>query len=277
MAEPLTPEEIDALLNSLKESAPAAAAEPVVETAPTPEFNPVPFGDLSRETADRLSAVAESLRTMLEKALKPVLSLPFSTRVSQVGLAWPTVAPTTFLRLNPGALIGALDFDANLATAMADRLMGGQARPASRPVGELEQAILAPIFEDFATSLAYALRHYGLSVTTFQDEEARFDAGVQAAIEFDLNGLKGAVRVLLPNLFTPAVETEATVESNDWIIELGQAELTAHALIDLKVGQIVKLDRHADANLVLKAGEASYTGRPVLDGDRMLFAVVGGY
>lgn len=275
MAEPLTPEEIDALLNSLKESAAAPVDAPAPEPEPEVTAPAMPFGELSRETADKLTVVAESLKSGLEKHLKPILQLPFTIRVTQIGLARSLKTPLTLLKFNPSESVGALDFDNNLATAMADRLMGGQARPASRPAGDLERAILTPVFQAFSLSLNHALRHQGTFVTIFHDEDTRSDSTLQATLEFDLSGLRGAVRVLLPNLFTAHTETEAPVtkQETDWVIELGKAEISAHALIDLKVGEIIKLDRHADANLVLKTGEIEFIGRPVLDGDRLLFAI----
>jgi len=274
VAEPLTPEEIDALLNSLKESSTSAAPEPapVAEIEVTAPANPVPFGDLSRDTATKLSSVADSIRFSLEKSLKHILQLPFTLRVTHVGMAGPSSSPACLLRLSDSA-IGALEFDNNLAAAMADRLMGGQARPLPRPVAELELAILKPVFESMAEAVSHALRHYGLSAVAFRDEETRFDSGVRAGLEFDLNGLKGEVRFLFPNLFTPNHASADPMASDDWVIELGRAEMTAHALLDLKVGQIIKLDRHAEASLVLKTADSEFPGRPVLDGDRLLFSV----
>jgi flagellar motor switch protein FliM len=280
VAEPLTPEEIDALLNSLKESTGPAAE---VSTAPTPAANPecapevsapaMPFGELSRESAEKLGHVAESFRASIERNLKPVLQLPFSVRVASLGLARPIATPLAFLKFTPDGFIGALDFDNNLATAMADRLMGGQGRPASRPAGDLERFVLSPLFDSLAESLTHGLRHQGQSVAVFSDEDAAAGAGVQISLEFDLSGLMGGIRVVLPNLFSSS-ETETTKAINDdWFVELGSASMTAQALLDLQVGDIVKLDRHADANLVLTCGEETFLGRPVLDGDRLLFSV----
>jgi flagellar motor switch protein FliM len=278
VAEPLTPEEIDALLNSLKESTSSPVA---VEATPEPEvpaaLPSMPFGELSRDTAEKLSSVAESLKAGLEKHLKHILQIPFTVKVAQLGLARGISNPISFLKLSPDETIGALDFDNNLATAMADRLMGGQARSASRPAGDLETRILAPVVQVFAGCLTHALRHQGAVVSTFQDEDVRVDAGLQIAIEFDIDGLKGAVRVILPNLFVDLdlAPTQGEFRPRDWVIELGKTEISAQALLDLKVGQIVKLDRHADANLVLVAGDCEFIGRPVLDGDRLLFSIAG--
>lgn len=277
MAEPLTPEEIDALLNSLKESTAAPAdSNPTSAPEPEPEVSApaMPFGELSRDAATKLGIVADSFRSALEKSFKPLLQLPFTIRVASLGLARPVRHPLTFLRFAPDNFVGALDFDNNLATAMADRLMGGQARPASRPAGDLERSVLAPVFTAIAGDLAYGLRHYGQSISVFFDEDASIDNGVQIALEFDLSGLHGGIRVILPHLFSTSSVVEKAA-SGDWIVELGSASMTAQALMDLKVGDIVKLDRHADSNLVMIAGDERFVGRPVLDGDRLLYSVSG--
>lgn len=272
MAEPLTQAEIDALLNSLKDStSSSASSQPEEAIAPAPL---TVFGELTSDTTRRLTAIAESFAKAFERGLKPHLELPLRLTIKQLGLVTQASRPLAFLRFSADERVGAIDFEPKIAMAMADRLMGGQARPAPGRPGKLETSVLTPVFQEAANAMSYALRNQGQLVSTFHDEELELASGLQVDFELNLHGFSGGMSFLIPNFF-PALEQVEEAEPVDgaWIVELGGARMTAQTLLALKVGDIVKLDRHADADLILNAGGVKFSGRPVLDGQKLMFSV----
>ncbi len=272
MAEPLTQAEIDALLNSLKDStSSSASSQPEEAIAPAPL---TVFGELTSELTRRLTLIAECFAKAFERALKPHLEMPVRLTVKQLGLVTQSSQPLAFLRFSADERVGAIDFEPKLAMAMADRLMGGQARPAPGRAGKIETAVLAPVFQEAANALSYALRHHGQLVSTFYDEELELTSGLEVDFELNLHGFTGSMSFLIPNFFHAIEEIEEAMPVDGaWIVEIGGARMTAQALLDLKVGDIVKLDRHADSDLVLMAGGTKFSGRPVLDGQKLMFSI----
>lgn len=270
MAEPLTQEEIDALLSSLKDGSSGSTTEPEPQ-APAPI---AVFGELTSETSRRLTAVAESFAKSFERALKPHLELPLKLSVRRLGLSDQPVRPLALLRFSADDRVGGIDFEPKLAMAMADRLMGGQARPAPGRPGALEIAVLAPVFQECANALTHALRLTGQAASSFHDEELEVPTGLCAELELDLHGFTGFMTVILPNFFAgEEVVEEAPVEAATWQVELGRARMSAADLLNLKVGDVIRLDRHADAELTLDCVDSRFRGRPALDGTRLLFTV----
>lgn len=270
MAEPLTQEEIDALLSSLKDGSSGSTTEPE-PPAPAPI---AVFGELTSETSRRLSAVAESFAKSFERALKPHLELPLKLSVRRLGLSDQPVRTLALLRFSADERVGGVDFEPKLAMAMADRLLGGQARPAPGRPGALELAVLAPVFQETANALTHALRLTGQACSSFHDEELEVPTGLCAEFELDLHGFTGLITLLIPNFFASEEPVEeAPALTLTWRVELGRARMSAGDLLNLKVGDIVRLDRHADSELTLDCNDAKLRGRPALDGTRLLFTV----
>lgn len=282
MAETLSQAEIDALLSSLKEStASPAASAPVAEEPPAPiAKTTAPFasiGDLRPVTARRLMPIGEGFARHFEKILPALLHLPVQVSVTGFARVTGPVSAHARLLIEPNALPGAISLNDAFGQAVCDRLLGGQLKASARPIGELELVVLKPVFNSVAQSMTYGLRAHGLLVVVAPNEEPPVESGLKMEFNVVASGLNGSFSVVLPDFLhaTPEADEAATPEApaNEAVIELGRTTITAQELLTLKVGDMLKLDRHADADLTLTLGEATLHGRPVLDGERLLFTL----
>lgn len=219
-------------------------------------------------------------------------------------------AVVSIFSLEPLHGSAAFEIHPELGFAMVDRLLGGHGVPTAkaREMSEIDQALLRRVVERALEHYAEAwaqLVHLTPSLKlmvsnmTFNQIALRSDMVLMAALEARLGANSGSMSLCVPiSLLEPIL---AKLNAQQWfaagrqgqgagldqrahleerirgtelecVVELGGASVTLSDLLELQPGDLLKLDRPADADLELKVdGRTRLLGRVGTVGTRMGF------
>ncbi|MCC7106042.1 MAG: FliM/FliN family flagellar motor switch protein, partial [Chloroflexi bacterium] len=224
------------------------------------------------------------------------------------GLASPTILYIVTLAPLPGQIV--LELDLRLSRAILDRLLGGsgQPNPILRDLTEIELTLLKTIRTVLAGCLREAwsgvfavepdLREPTLS-PEFVQVTLPGESTIRLALEVALLGVSGHVTLCLPHpVLQPVLEDlsaqvrfasgqgrtveDAPLDPRDElcqvavpiVVELGRATLSMRELLQLEVGQVIKLDTPATGDLQVRVGEQpKLWGRPGVIGRNLALQV----
>ncbi len=217
-------------------------------------------------------------------------------------LETPTAIYVVLLDPLPGKIV--VEMDLILASAMVDRLLGGIGRPARGSGGEMTEIELL-LMKRLGDVLLSALRdtwssildvqpscHTPVLTPEFVQITLRSEATVALSFEMVAIQAEGKMSICIPYpVLHPILDTilahiwssglsqseaeDAPVnpveQLNDVpvpvVAELGRARLSVGDVLDLKPGQIIKLDTPADDDVTVRVGDhLRLNGRPGLKG-----------
>ena len=249
-----------------------------------------------------LSAGVQVRLTMLEQGTydEYIQSLPTPTVIYVVGLA-----PL------PGQAV--VELNLPVARVLIDRLLGGTGAPAARnaEMTEIELALLKTIGQFILSSLREAWSNVVPLRPTMQEpvlspELAQFatmaEATVMLVLEVSLFKTTGTISMCIPyqvlqpildNLTsqvwfgggsqTRAADTDSRGQMGDRIsqvslpitVELGDAELTVQALLDLQEGHLLKLNTNANGPLPIRVDDrVKFVGQAGQSGKNLAVQIV---
>jgi flagellar motor switch protein FliM len=250
------------------------------------------------------SALTSFLRTTTTVQLTSVAQVVYADYVRQ--LASPTVMNLVELQPLVGRIV--VELDLGIALAMLDRMMGGPGR-AGPPRGELTDIELA-LIRSLSKTVVSGLKEAWSVVTGLQpvlNETVLSPEFVQAALPSDIAalmlfeihalGMSGAISVCVPH---PVIEPIMhSLSTQLWVastrrggseddrtklegalasvvlpvtVELGTTVLSVSDLLSIRPGDVLRLDRMADSDLVVSVGDQRrFRGRPgTIGGNRAI-------
>lgn len=197
---------------------------------------------------------------------------------------------------------GILEVSTQLALTLVERLLGGagDVQPKPRPITPIEQAVIRGVVEHILFELQKAWRSIAELSFKFQRLEMEADfvqiapsSEIVIVISFDVNiglhtylmnlcfptfALEEVLTKLIRQQITavPTKQTPDKIRDNMEIIrkhmaktylpvlaELGKSTITVRELLELKVGDIIKLkNKITDEVIVSVAGKKKFAGRP---------------
>jgi flagellar motor switch protein FliM len=220
-------------------------------------------------------------------------------------LSNPTLVNVVELQPLAGRIV--LEMSMHLGTAMLDRMMGGagQARTRRGELTDIEMALLRSLGSTLAAGLkdgwaAVADLQPVLIETVLNAEfvQAALPGDIAALLLFEVRtlGTSGTISICVPHpVIEPLMDrlnTQAWFSSGSRkagaqddrlkladglrgaklpiAVELGSTTITVGELMDLRKGDVIRLDRALDAELTILAGKrARFLGRPgILGGNR---------
>lgn len=199
-----------------------------------------------------------------------------------------------------------IEIPPDLSFVLIDRLLGGPGTLPTkiRELTEIEQMVMGRVLNQMATALGDAWTNLVALEPEVQRVEVNpqfvqllppHDMVVTIAIRMRLHSVQGRVNVCLPYmslepiaprlsahyLFGGGEKTEAGRHVDELRgriekmavelkVRLGQAVVTVEELLDLAVGDVIRLDTSRDASLsVLIGDKLKFTGRPGVVGSRL--------
>lgn len=257
-------------------------------------------------------SLASSLTAYLRASLQVRLTMVEQVTYEEYIRSLPT--PTVMYLVAPAPLPGQLVVEVNLgiARAILDRLLGGPGVLSSRPrdLTEVELVLLKTL----GSFLAEGLRSVWGDVVAlepsvqepvlspeFVQVTTAGETTVMLVFEVAMLRTTGTLSICIPHpVLAPVLER---VTSHVWFsgtrhgaiesealnprqelravvlpltVELGGAELSVRQLLELRLGQVIKLDSAAEGSLPIRVGEhVKFTGRPGIVGRGLAVQVVG--
>ena len=249
------------------------------------------------------SALTSYLRTGTTIHLASIEQVVYDEYVQQ--LSNPTLVNLVELQPLVGRIV--VEMNMNLGLAMLDRMMGGTGQVARRG-GELTDIEMA-LIRTLGATLINGLKDGWSTVADIQPilvETALSADFVQAALPGDIAalllfevqvlGISGTISICVPHpVIEPLMDrlnTQAWFSSSgrkggsddDRLkleqrlrharlpisVELGSTQISVRELMELREGDVIRLDRSVDSDLTILAGtRARFTGRPgTLSGNR---------
>jgi flagellar motor switch protein FliM len=256
----------------------------------------------ARVTASSLSSYLRSATTVSLSSIEQVV---YDEYIHQ--LANPTLVNLVELQPLAGRIL--VEMNMNLGLAMLDRMMGGagQVTAGRNELTDIEMALLRSL----GATISAGLKDGWTAVADLQPVlvETVLNADmVQAALPGDIAvlllfevrtlGLSGTISICVPHpVIEPLMDrlnTQAWFSSSshksgsdddlarisDGIrgaqlpitVELGSTSITVGELLDIRAGDVIRLDRGVDGELPILAGKrARFVGRPgILGGNRAI-------
>jgi len=306
MKELLSSDELNELLTAVSEGQVEAA--PAAGPARQKVIRPFDFRSRGRLTPDQARAVqqvseeaaagisnafGQALRTPVEAtvvAVEPVTYQAFNSSL-------PDPVCLQLFRLEPGGHHGMFSFEVPLAFAFVDRLLGGggQVLAQSKPLTEIEQAVITPLFHSVCQRLGAAWA--GIAEVRFRPTEIAVrprevqilppqEPVLQITLTVSNESSVGDMNICLPVAAVGALvpPPHAGIEGAEaeqalrravaaaplrLSVELGRAEITIHELLNLQPGQVIRLDSRPGRPLTVAVeGQPYFTGEPGLSGSR---------
>jgi flagellar motor switch protein FliM len=225
-------------------------------------------------------------------------------------LPTPTVIYVVALAPLPGQAV--IELNLPVAQVLIDRLLGGTGSPATRTgeMTEIELALLKTIGQFILSSLREAWANVIPLRPTMQEpvlspELAQFaamaEATVMLVLEVSVFKTTGTISMCIPyqvvqpileNLTsqvwfggdsTRVVSKDARLQMGDRIgqvslplaVQLGETDMTVQQLLDLRVGQVIRLNTNATGELpVLVDDHVKFMGQPGLSGKSLAVQIV---
>ncbi len=248
------------------------------------------------------SALTSYLRTGTSVHLTSIEQIVYDEYIQQ--LANPTVVNLVELQPLAGRIV--VEMNMNVALAMLDRMMGGSGQAGNRK-NELTDIELA-LVRSLSNTVVSALRDGWSIVADLQPVlvdtvlSAEFvqaalpgDIAVLLLLEVQALGASGTMSVCIPHpVIEPIMDKLSTqlwfsssrkegghddrqkleetlrAVTLPMSVELGTTTITVGELMELREGDVIRLDRNADADLTILVGDhARFRGRPgVIAGNR---------
>jgi len=306
MKELLGSDELNELLTAVSEgqveTAPAAGA------APQKVIRPFDFrsrGRLTPEQARTVQAVAEKAAAAISNSLGQTLRTPVETNLVAIEPATyqafnsslPDPVCLQLFRAEPGGHPGMFSLEVPLAFAFVDRLLGGggQVLAQNKPLTEIEQAVITPLFHSICQRLGAAWADFAQvrfrptemaarprEVQSLPPQEPvlqiTFTVSNEAAVgDMNICLPLGLINALVPPPYAASETADATQALRRAVaaaplrlsVELGRAEITIHELLNLQPGQVIRLDTRPGRSLALAVeGQPYFAGEPGLSGNR---------
>ena len=254
----------------------------------------------ARVTASSLSSY---LRSTTSVSLSSIEQVVYEEYVHQ--LSSPTLVNLVELQPLAGRIV--VEMNMNLGLAMLDRMMGGPGRPSVRraELTDIEIALLRSLgatiiagLKDGWTAVADLQPTLVETVLDADLVQAALPGDIAALLLFEIHslGMSGTISICVPHpVIEPLMDrlnTQAWFSSggrnhhseDDRLklvdrlrgarlpvsVELGTTTISVGELMGLRVGDVIRLDRNADAELTILAGKrARFLGRPgTLGGNR---------
>ena len=254
----------------------------------------------ARVTASSLSSYLRAATTISLSSIEQVV---YDEYVHQ--LANPTLVNLVELQPLSGRIV--VEMNMNLGLAMLDRMMGGSGQVSVRR-GELTDIEMA-LLRSLGATISAGLRDGWTAVADLQPVlvetvlnadvvQAALPGDIAALLMFEIHtlGMSGTISICVPHpVIEPLMDrlnTQAWFSSSsrksdsdddriklaDGIrgarlpiaVELGSTTITVGELLDIRKGDVIRLDRGVDAELPVVAGKrARFVGRPgTLGGNR---------
>jgi flagellar motor switch protein FliM len=254
----------------------------------------------ARVTASSLSSY---LRSTTSVSLSSIEQVVYDEYVHQ--LSSPTLVNLVELQPLSGRIV--VEMNMNLGLAMLDRMMGGPGQPSMRrgELTDIEMALLRSLGATISAGLkdgwtAVADLQPALVETVLNADlvQAALPGDIAALLLFEINtmGMSGTISICVPHpVIEPLMDrlnTQAWFSSSsrkagseddrlklaDGIrdarlpisVELGATTVTLAELLDVRQGDVIRLDRGIESDLPIRAGKrARFNGRPgTLGGNR---------
>ena len=254
----------------------------------------------ARVTASSLSSYLRATTTVSLSSIEQVV---YDEYVHQ--LSSPTLVNLVELQPLSGRIV--VEMNMNLGLAMLDRMMGGSGQVSERR-GELTDIEMA-LLRSLGATISAGLRDGWTAVADLQPVlvetvlnadlvQAALPGDIAALLLFEIHtlGLSGTISICVPHpVIEPLMDrlnTQAWFSSSsrksdshdDRVklahgirgarlpvgVELGSTTITVGELLDIRKGDVIRLDRGLDAELPILAGKrARFLGRPgTLGGNR---------
>ncbi len=248
------------------------------------------------------SALTSYLRTGTSVHLTSIEQIVYDEYIQQ--LANPTVVNLVEMQPLAGRVV--VEMNMNIALAMLDRMMGGSGQVGNRKT-ELTDIELA-LVRSLSNTIIGALRDGWSMVADLQPVlvdtvmSAEFvqaalpgDIAVLLLLEVQALGVSGTMSVCVPHPVIEPIMDKLSTQlwfsssrkeggDNDRLkledalravtlpmsVELGSTSITVGELMELREGDVIRLDRNANADLTILVGDhARFHGRPgVIAGNR---------
>ena len=306
MKELLSSDELNELLTAVSEGQVEAA--PAAGAARQKVIRPFDFRSQSRltpEQARTIQTVAEKAAAAISNSLGQTLRAPVETNLVAIEPATyqafnsslPDPVCLQLFRAEPGGHPGMFSLEVPLAFAFVDRLLGGggQVLAQNKPLTEVEQAVIAPLFHAVCQRLAaawadFAQVRFRPSEMAARPREVQVlppqEPVVQITLTVSNEASVGDMNICLPlalvNALVPppyaasgpadaaqALRRAVAAAPLRLSVELGRAEITIHELLNLQPGQVIRLDTRPGRPLALAVeGQPYFAGEPGLAGNR---------
>src|SRR5438552_9962121 len=256
----------------------------------------------ARVTASSLSSYLRSATTVSLSSIEQVVYEEYVHQLSN-----PTLVNLVELQPLAGRIVVEMNF--NLGLAMLDRMMGGpgQANMRRGELTDIEMALLRSLGATISAGLkdgwtAVADLQPALVETVLNADlvQAALPGDIAALLLFEIHtlGMSGTISICVPHpVIEPLMDrlnTQAWFSSGshkngseddrlklaDGIrgarlpigVELGSTTITVGELLDIRAGDVIRLDRGVDGELPVLAGKrARFLGRPgTLGGNRAI-------
>jgi len=254
----------------------------------------------ARVTASSLSSYLRSATTVSLSSIEQVVYDEYVHQLSN-----PTLVNLVELQPLAGRIV--VEMNMNIGLAMLDRMMGGpgQVQPRRGELTDIEMALLRTL----GGTVSAGLRDGWAAVADLQPVlvetvlnadlvQAALPGDIAALLLFEIHtlGLSGTVSICVPHpVIEPLMDrlnTQAWFSSTSRkagseddrlkladglrtaklpvTVELGSTTITVGELLDVRPGDVIRLDRSADGELPVLAGKrARFVGRPgTLGGNR---------
>ena len=254
----------------------------------------------ARVTASSLSSYLRSATTVSLSSIEQVVYDEYVHQLSN-----PTLVNLVELQPLAGRIV--VEMNMNIGLAMLDRMMGGpgQVQPRRGELTDIEMALLRTL----GGTLSAGLRDGWAAVADLQPVlvetvlnadlvQAALPGDIAALLLFEIHtlGLSGTISICVPHpVIEPLMDrlnTQAWFSSTSRkagseddrlkladglrtaklpvTVELGSTTITVGELLDVRPGDVIRLDRSADGELPVLAGKrARFVGRPgTLGGNR---------
>ena len=254
----------------------------------------------ARVTASSLSSYLRSTTTVSLPSIEQVVYDEYVHELSN-----PTLVNLVELQPLAGRIV--VEMNMNLGLAMLDRMMGGAGQMNLRrtELTDIEMALLRSL----GATISAGLRDGWTAVADLQPVlvetvlnadlvQAALPGDIAALLLFEIHtlGMSGTISICVPHpVIEPLMDrlnTQAWFSASsrkhgseddrlklaDSIrearlpisVELGSTTITVGELLDIRSGDVIRLDRNAEAELPIRAGKrARFVGRPgILGGNR---------
>jgi flagellar motor switch protein FliM len=256
----------------------------------------------ARVTASSLSSYLRSTTTVSLSSIEQVVYDEYVHQLSN-----PTLVNLVELQPLAGRIV--VEMNMNLGLAMLDRMMGGAGQMNLRR-SELTDIELA-LLRSLGATISAGLRDGWTAVADLQPVlvetvlnadlvQAALPGDIAALLLFEIHtlGMSGTISICVPHpVIEPLMDrlnTQAWFSASsrkhgseddrlklaDSIrdarlpisVELGSTTITVGELLDIRSGDVIRLDRNAEAELPIRAGKrARFVGRPgILGGNRAI-------